>query len=267
MREVCIVMKLSFICPSNNPQMFNDNVVKSLDIQKNRDFELILVDTQKEHYTSAAAALNAGAARASGEYLVFLHHDIVFESADFIDELLDMIGRCKFLIGGVAGTIMGDKPHSSKLLSNIDHGVENRRRAASKVFLDAPPFTHPMPLETVDECLFVIPAEVFKKRNFPEFIPTWHLYAVEYCLWAYEQDMENPVMLLPVSLWHLSAGNSLNRNYYKALRRLRKIYNKDMITSVGAWPGTPFAFEHKIFRHRLHQTRLKIRNLRRKWNI
>ena len=255
-------MRLSFICPSNNLKMFNENIVKSLDRQKNRDFELILVDTQKEHYSSAAAALNAGAARASGEYFVFLHHDIVLESDNFIDELLNMIDSCSFLIAGVAGACRGDTPYSSRARTNILHGGINSRRVPGGI-----PCTEIRPLESLDECFFIIPAEVFKKRNFNEFMLTWHLYAVEYCLWAHEQDAENPVMLLPIRLWHLSAGNSLDKSYFAALRNLRKIYRRDIICTVGFWPINPIVFEYKVLRTKIRMVRVWIRIQRKKWKL
>ena len=248
-------MRLSFICPSNNPEIFNENLVKSLDRQKNRDFELILVDTRKEHYSSAAAALNAGAARASGEYLVFLHHDIVLESDDFIDELLNMIDQNDFLIAGVAGAVRNGNRCVRRLRSNIFHGVGDRKRPAASTYY-SDPVTEPIPVETLDECCFIISAEVFRKRPFPEFSATWHLYAVEYSLWAHEQDMENPVMLLPLHLWHLSPGSSMNQNYFTALHKLHKIYRKDIICSVGAWPAGFLRFEYRIMRRRIHLVKL-----------
>ena len=253
-------MRLSFICPSNNPQMFNDNIVASLDRQKNRDFELILVDTQKEHYSSAATALNAGAARATGEYFVFLHHDIVLESEDFIDELLKMIESCDFIVAGVAGAIRYDWPRLYRVRSNIEHGVSGSRRVPGKTA-----FTEIAPMESLDECFFIIPAEVFKKRGFYEFMPTWHLYAVEYCLWAYDQGIDNPVLLFPVRLWHQSAGNSLDKSYFTALRRLRKIYRRDIICTVGAWPINPIGFEYRVLRRKIHLVRMHIRKFRKKW--
>ena len=250
-------MKLSFICPSNNPKMYRDCIIKSLERQKNRDFELILVDTLKEHYSSAAAALNAGAAKASGDYFVFLHHDIIFESDSFIDELIGIIDRCSFLIGGVAGVRKKGKHCPNRIISNIVHGENEHKRAPSNIT-----FTDPTPLETVDECCFVIPADVFRKRNFPEFTPTWHLYAVEYCLWAHDQDIENPVLLLPARLWHLSTGDSLNQNYFSALRILRRMYRRDIISTVGAWPYSLIPFQYKVLRRRIRLFRHSIRQKR-----
>lgn len=236
-------MKLSFICPSNNPEMYSRCVLASLERQKNRDFELILVDTQKEQYSSAAAALNAGAARASGEYLVFLHHDIILEDENFIDQLLELISRGDFLIGGVAGAVKGKYPWRKQTVSNIVHGEK-------KVIPGKTPTTRIIPLSTVDECFFVIPRRVFMERGFVEYMPGWHLYAVDYCMWAQAKGGEGAVVLLPARLWHLSIAKSMSADYYATLRAVRKAHRRDMYTTMGAWPANRLLFEYRVARDR-----------------
>lgn len=223
--------------------MYESCVAKSLERQQNRDFELILVDTVKERYSSAAAALNAGAARASGEYLVFLHHDIILEDEHFIDQLIDLISRQPFLIGGAAGAVKGKYPWRKQTVSNIVHG-EN------KVVPGKTPTTRIIPLSTVDECFFVIPRAVFAERGFVEYTPSWHLYAAEYCMWAQEKGGESAVILLPARLWHLSIAKSMSADYYATLRAVRRAHHRDMYTTMGAWPSNRLLFEYRVARDR-----------------
>lgn len=62
---------LSFICASNKPKVLKECVISSLEKQKDRDFELVVVDTTLKQYASAVEALNEGADRAKGDYFVF----------------------------------------------------------------------------------------------------------------------------------------------------------------------------------------------------
>ena len=232
---------LSFICACNNREIFEENLGFSLERQKNRDFELILVDTVAHPYASAAEALNDGASKASGAYLVFLHQDVYFDDPDFIDRMLGFFAQSDFRIAGVAGSTAGRYNWRAATCTNIVHGA-NRRHVGKRLPEDR--VSH---AETLDECLFVIPREVFARRQLANFAPTWHLYAVEYCLWANTQA-SNGVAVLPLELWHRSAAASFNANYYDAARILIRNYRQHtrMIhTTMGAWPTNPLMFHIK----------------------
>lgn len=252
-------MKLSFICVSNNQEMFDKYIVPSLQIQKNRDFEIIRVDSASKSYSSATAALNEGAARAKGEYLVFLHHDIVLENPDFIDEMLAMIEGREFYVAGVAGSLRQGHVWKRKVVSNIVHGEHRSIPGKS-------PVTEIRPVCTVDECFFIIPRRIYQQHAFLEIMPTWHLYAVEYCLWAHTQAKEGCVLMLPLRLWHLSKGESMSKDYYAAARKLRHVYRMDMFTTVGAWPNNRILFEIRVVRDRFRRYRQKMKKLRRARN-
>lgn len=226
---------LSFICASNNRNIFDECLGPSLERQRNRDFELILVDTIEQKYASAAEALNYGASQASGEYLVFLHQDICIEDSDFIDHLLGFLSQSDFYIAGIAGAIAGKRSWRTATYTNIVHGADRhpagRRLPGDKIFF----------AETLDECLFIIPRDVFAQRQLADFAPTWHLYAVEYSLWANTKS-SNSVVVFPLKLWHRSAAASFNADYYDALHVLIRIYRRytRMIhTPMGAWPTNP----------------------------
>ena len=232
---------LSFICASNNMEIYEQCIVKSLAKQKNTDFELILIDTAEKEYSSAAKALNEGANKAKGEYFVFLHHDIVIEDENFVDKLNLWLNQHNFGIAGVAGTVRLPNRKKANVVSNIVHG-EKKQVPGIKT-------TETVSCETLDECLFVIPKKVFFEHQFVELMPTWHLYCVEYCLWAKEHNYD--VLLTPMFLWHKSAGASMNANYFDALLKLRKMYNKDICTTMGLWPQNNIIMYLKIVRYKL----------------
>lgn len=248
-------MLFSFICPSNDRAVFDACTGASLAAQGNRDFELICVDTVAQRYASAAAALNAGAAQAQGDYLVFLHQDICFEDPNFVERLADWVRRCDFAVAGVAGADRGSSRWRTKSRTNIVQGADKHH---SGRFIEG---DGALPCQTLDECLFIIPRALFCTREFPEFFPTWHLYAVEYCLWALREN-RGAVLALPLKLWHRSSGASFNLNYFDALSVLRRDYRRftGMIyTTMGAWPTSALLFQAKKL-YRIN----KLRRARRK---
>ena len=227
---------LSFICASNRPDVLKNCVVSSLEKQKDRDFELVVVDTSSKHYVSAVEALNEGADRAKGDYFVFLHQDVQFEDEDFVSKLRGYIERGSFFIAGVAGAVPAKTKWRKRILTNIINGDE-------KVNPGIPiPDDSIISCNTVDECLFVIPRDVYARRPLTEYVPTWHLYAVEYCLWA-EQSEPGSVKIFPLRLWHQSDGASFDASYYTALNRIIGVYKghyKVLYTTMGAWPASVF---------------------------
>lgn len=68
---------ISIICVYNNDKILNECLKESLKLQKQIEYETIFVDSRKYKFHSAAEALNYAGNLANGEYLIFLHQDIV----------------------------------------------------------------------------------------------------------------------------------------------------------------------------------------------
>lgn len=239
----------SFICPSNRPDMVDSCIRASLQKQTNNSYELIVVDTLLQRFDSASQALNFGAEKAKGEYLVFLHHDIIFDAVDFLNSLALMVKSRSFCIAGVAGIIKGSSPNRCSALTNIVHGEEKETP------LCAVSISEITPCDTLDECFFVIPKKVWQTRPLSVFYPSWHLYAVEYSLWANHEDPGSCVAL-PLTLWHKSKGVSFDESYYRAVSVLRKLYKPhyDVIySSCGIWPTSLMPFLTSMVVHRLRR--------------
>ena len=64
--------KLSLICVYNQKDILEKCLLKGLKIQTIKP-ELILLDNTNNDYTSAVEALQLGAKKASGDYLIFIH--------------------------------------------------------------------------------------------------------------------------------------------------------------------------------------------------
>lgn len=218
-------MKMSIICVYNKQDVLDDNLLKSLDQQENKNYELILVDNRDNSFSSAAVALNYGASEATGDYLVFVHQDIYLSDSTWIDDTLETLSSLDNVgIVGVAG-----KTTDSIVRGNIKQGVPSKPLTSFTI-------NKPQKAITLDECLFIIPHDIYMKYPLDEDIcPDWHLYAVDY---VYNIKCEGfNAYLIPSNLEHRSTGASMSEGYYTTLPALQKKY-RDMgliRTCMGDW--------------------------------
>ena len=71
--------KISFICCYTRPDLVEE-LKESVKDYSSFDMEWVLIDNSDGKYSSAAAALNAGFKKSTADVLVFLHHDIEFDT-------------------------------------------------------------------------------------------------------------------------------------------------------------------------------------------
>ena len=215
---------MSIICVYNNENILEEYLIKSLNRQTEK-YELILIDNRENKFKSAASALNFGAKKAHGEYLVFAHQDIYFSDENWIKNTTKQLKNLNNTgIVGVAG-----KTIDSLVRSNIKQGLNP---------VDVSPFkiTKAEKASTLDECLFIIPKTVFDKYDLNENIcDDWHLYAVEYVYNIKNQGLE--AYIIPTTLEHRSKGASMSETYYTTLPKLQKKYLKRGLirTCMGDW--------------------------------
>lgn len=199
----------------NNKRLLDEYLIKSLKKQS-VDYELILVDNRTQKFKSAASALNYGAKNAKEKYFVFLHQDIRLISKDFLKDLESLLDKLDNV--GIAG-MAGVSENVSGVLSNIIHGE-------SQNFVGKNRIENPVKVQTLDECLVVIPASVFKILKFDELTcDDWHLYGVDYSLSVI--TLGYSVYALPLSIYHRSPGYSMSSGYDQTLKKLLKKHNKN----------------------------------------
>ena len=208
---------VSIICVYNKTFILKKQLLTSLKKQK-KEYEVILVDNRNKKFNSAASALNYGASKASGDYLIFSHQDIIIDDEDWLEKTIEQLEKLDNPgIIGVAG-----KTTDRFIRTNILHGMPPKK-------------VTPFPLKkvekasTVDECLFIIPKNVFDKLKFDEkACPDWHLYATDYVLSVKKLGFN--AYLLPTNLTHTSKGSSMSEGYYKTVRKLQqKHFNEHII--------------------------------------
>lgn len=212
---------ISIICPSNSEETRKACLEASLKEQSCRDFELLSLDSEKLGLRGAAAVLNYGAARAKGEILLFVHQDITLLDPRALERVKEFCDTHEFGIAGVAGIRDGE----FRVYSSVVQGPD-REQAGE-------PLTEIQRADCVDECLFFV-----KKKDFAPFADlggVWHFYAVDYCLRCRLRGA--PIYLLPIPVYHLSPGWSINSSYWDTLRKLGAAY-RGRIKSIPTTMGT-----------------------------
>ena len=229
----------SVICVYNDFESLNAHLLKGLKNQST-DFEKILIDNTTGKFSSSAKALNYGASCASGDYLLFIHQDVELESDYWLEEVHDILDSLPNLgVAGVAGVVSDGETNIDRYRNIIKHEIPPKEWG-NKI-------SGPELVETLDECLLIVPKKIFNKLTFDEVTCFgWHLYGVDYCLSIHELGFN--VFVLPFSIYHCSYHHFTNFDilfklkhhpdgYYPILDNVLKKHKKfDVIhTTCGNW--------------------------------
>lgn len=208
-------MRISVICVYNKEEQLERQLQKSLLFQAT-EYEFVGINNALGQFVSAAAALNYGAEKATGDILIFSHQDVFLKTETELLELAEAIASCQ--IGTIVGT-QGVREPSKTYYENLTAG-ENY----------IPELIHKYPkslmeVSCVDEGLFGMKKETWAAHPFDEKLcDNWHLYAVEACLWARKHG--HKVYVYPSQIHHFSMGK-ISLGYMQNLQLLCKIYRND----------------------------------------
>ncbi len=215
----------SVICVCNNKESLKNYLLKGLKCQQTL-YELIILDNNNDRFKSAAEALNYGGKKAKGKYLMFVHQDYDLESDKWLVDSEEIINKLENVgVVGVAGK------YDRNMISNITTGIPPVMAGPIQI-------EEPEKVQTLDECLFIIPKKIFEEIHFDEVVcDNWHLYATDYCLTAKKSGYN--VYVIPLGGYHASPGYSFSPHaYYSTLKKLIKKYKGDykwIYTSTGSW--------------------------------
>lgn len=201
---------ISIVCVYNNEIILNKYLIKSLD-NANSEYELILINNTGNKFKSAAEALNFGGNKANGDYIAFIHQDIKFNSPNFLEKLGAVLDGIDDL--GIAG-MAGVSENIKGVISNIMQGESSESVGKNKI-------EKPLRVQTLDECLIIIPKPVFDRLEFDEeTCDDWHLYGVDYSLSV--RNFELSAYVLPMCIYHRSPGYSMSEGYDITMKKLLK---------------------------------------------
>jgi len=225
---------ISVVCVYNNESIFTNVLLKSLQKQTAR-YELIALDNTSGRFHSAAEAYNFGGASAKGDYIMFVHQDMFLARSTWLEDVEHILGHLPTLgLAGVAGVV------------NISEGgsLKHRWRTSGGFLGEAtvvefPGVRVPEEVETLDECLLLIPRPVFDKLKFDETtFDAWHCYAADYCLSA--KNLGSKAFVIPAPCNHLCARATLRIWEFKDLLKYQKrLYSKHShnYQTICTWMG------------------------------
>lgn len=217
---------ISVVCVYNDREALDAYLLKGLETQTT-DYDLVLIDNTRRQFRSAAEALNHGGRKAKGRYIMFAHQDLLLESVTCLQVVETTLEALPDLgIAGVAGCIEG----IGGTLSNITHGAPPAPAGHFRV-------ATPTRVQTVDECLIVIPREIFSKLPFDEKTCNgWHLYGVDYSLDVRKLGLN--AYVLPITAYHRWSLGRVPQDYYTSLKRIlgkHRDRHARIFTTCGTW--------------------------------
>ena len=140
-------------------------------------------------------------------------------------------------------------------ISNIEHGHPPKLAGIHQL-------NSPQNVQTVDECLAIIPRKLFNNYKFDEEVCRgWHLYVVDCCLTLKREGYQ--VYVIPNYCYHLSAGYSFSEDYYKTVKKLIEKHAdnyKWIYTTTGNW-HTGYPLSLQILNDKTYRFLVKIRSL------
>ncbi len=172
---------------------------------------------------------------------MFVHQDVDLSSDTWLDDVEKMLDSIPNLgIAGVSGVSKEEPPVGSRYKTIISHGVPPRSLATP-----INSFQYPEKVQTLDECLVIVPRSVFNVLAFDEEVcADWHLYAVDYCLSARKLGFD--AYAIPMFIYHRSTGaltedlfqvilslGPYPKGYYQTLKKLLKKH-KDRVKQIYA---------------------------------
>ena len=242
---------ISVICVFNNREILESCLLKSLSKEENT-FDLVLVDNTEKAFSSAASALNHGAQKAKGNFLAFVHQDVVFGEKFSLSELENQMDALP--VGSIAGA--AGRLNEDGVITSMTHGEPPSPAGTIRP-------KSPTECQTVDEVMIGVRREMFEEIMFDPLVCNgWHLYGVDFCLSAGERDYKS--FVLPMDLHHRSPGYSMDDSFYEILKKVvskHKNNYKTIYSTNGIWPTSVFKLKWmhntEMFRNNVREIAMK----------
>jgi hypothetical protein len=217
---------MTIVCVYNNRKIFDEYLLASLDKQ-DVPYHLIAIDNTDGRHKTAALLLNEAAKTVQDDFILFVHQDVAFPSFTWLRDVEGSLEKLDHLgAAGVAG-----KDERGGFVASVWQGDPPRFIGTKKVH-------GPIPVQTLDGCLMIVPREVFQEQSFDaKTCEGWYLYVADYCLDLRRRGFK--VYVLPDDIHHLSAGPSDNRRYMQTVEKITEKHRDHVqiiYTTIGVWP-------------------------------
>lgn len=217
---------VSIVTVFNDPTVRRACLDRSIDAHRQEalDVDYVPVDNTGGAFASAGAALNHGAATARHDVVAFVHQDVYLHSLTALE--------------AAAGRLLADP--GIGLLGAVGVTAEGRfvGTVRDRVFLLGEPAPDPVPVDSLDELLFLVPRRVLAREPLSEAPElAWHAYAVEYGLRVRRHGLRTCAVDVPVT------HNSLTVNLERldvAYAAVAAMYPDEMpLVTPGGTVGAP----------------------------
>jgi hypothetical protein len=197
---------ISVITVYNNERILNACLLGSLRNQTAK-FELIALDNTGNMFKSAAESLNCGGRQSSGKYLMFVHQDVQLNDENWLTRVEKMLENIHDL--GIAGPI------------GMDSGGEAKGYIDDSGQLLGNPIDKPVPVQTLDESLLIVPRTVFNRLEFDsQNFNGWHGYGADYSLSVKEIGLN--AYAIPAFIRHYSSSSRKKPYFIEGLLEAQK---------------------------------------------
>lgn len=241
---------ISVISIISNNDVAKKYLLKGLNSQTTK-YELLLIDNTTSVYASGSQANNLASLEATGDYLMFIHQDVLLSSKNALKQVEDWLSTLSKV--GLAGAVGMIKP---KFINQYEayaryllllrlgllhlwflrYGRGNNLHGSSMSPWGGQFVTDPVCVQTVDEFFLMVPARIFEHTKFDELTCSdWHLFGVDFSLSIQRKGYK--VYVLPLSVVHRSRG-TISVPYIRTLAKvLEKHKNEKVInTPWGLYP-------------------------------
>lgn len=241
---------ISIISVINNEQRAKEYLLRALNRQ-NAKYQSLLIDNTSGVYKNAAQAYNYAGSKANGDYLIFVHQDVFFLFRGWLKEIEDYLSTLSDVgVAGLAGMVKPRFLNEFELFSRyfllnkignyrLWFSLYGRGNLLQEIGGQPGPgriISEPVPVQTVDELMLIVPAKVFETNKFDEKVcDNWHLYGVDFSLTVSKKGLKTYV--LPSSAIHHSGGK-IDSFYVQTLKKLIEKHEMEKIinTTCGLIP-------------------------------
>ena len=244
---------ISVVSIINNHDVAKNYLLKGLNRQTAK-YELLLKDNTNSVYASGSQANNLASLEATGDYLMFIHQDVLLSSKNALKQVEDWLSSLsKVGLAGIVGMIkpkfINQYEAYARYLLLLRLGLLNLwflryGRGNNLHGLTLSPWggrfiKDPVCVQTVDEFCLVVPTKIFEQSKFDEVTCSdWHLFGTDFALTITRKGYN--VYVLPISVNHRSQG-TISIQYVRTLAKVLDKHQDEKVVNTpwGLYPTSP----------------------------
>jgi len=234
---------ITFAVAVNNREVFENNFLASPCLRGPCNHQILV----QKNFNSAAKAYNDAIEKSSNDLIVFCHQDIYLPEA-WPSDLSRALGHLELHDPnwGVLGC--------SGMTVNGRHW---RYLYSSGLAISGEPFTHPQPVQTLDEIVLILRKS--SGLRFDEELPHFHMYGTDICLRASQRGMKN----YTISAFYIHNTHQalvLPEEFYVCCKHVKRVWRDYLPIQTTCVRVTRFNLP--LYRRRLGE--FYLRHIRRK---